>query len=440
MNILLVGHKNRLQLIEDVISRSFKSINYECLEYLRFEDTEKICGIIEKKQVDFDVILYTGEVPYQYIKSRLKPVISSSFLAKDKVALLIILFRILKKDESNIKRVSFDTYNKELINHVYRELGFDIKTLKLKFCNVKSGGEENTDKIFEFHKSNYESGKITCCVTALNNIYERLKVEKIPCYILNPSNEIIKRTLEKLMLKYMAKINKRTKIIVISIYIDYPHDHSITNTNEYQSFKIRSKVADKVYLFVHRIQAAVVHESSNQFILFSTKELLESATDNYKSIELLHHISKEYASNISIGIGHGITAREAKYNATLGMNKAKSHNQNTAYVICEGEEIIGPITQYKTSDNNKIMRDVMYEAISTKTGISAIKVFKMHVMIEKYQKNTFISKEFADELTLSIRSINKIITKLEDANLVEIIGHKYKGNSGRPSRLIKLLF
>ena len=72
-----------------------------------------------------------------------------------------------------------------------------------------------------------------------------------------------------------------------------------------------------------RSKATVVEVSYNTYLLFSTKNILETQTNYFKDIKLLHNISENSLNIISMGIGYGDTVQDAKYNATLGMEKPK---------------------------------------------------------------------------------------------------------------------
>lgn len=440
MKILLIGHKNRINKIEKIIETNYKNIKVESLEYSSISETDKVCSYIKEREKDIDAILFTGEVPFQLINKKIVPSVTCDFMRRDRSSVLIELLKIVRCQNIDIRKVSFDTYREELIRKIYEEIGFKNEELQLQFSPVNISEEKYIQKTFNFHYENYKNKNIDCCVTALNNVYEKLKEKSVPCYILDPSIEVIKQSVDRIQLKNLARINEKTKIVVVAIYIDYPHDNSIANRNEYQLFTIRMNVADKIYSFVQRLQAAVVEEDSNQYLIFCTKDTLESETNNYKSIEILQNISKDYASNVSIGIGHGITAREAKFSAIIGMNKAKTHGENTAYVVYEGDKIVGPITYSKSDESKQIIIDEKYNKISRETGVSINKLFTIHGMKHQYKKDSFTSKEISQELHLSIRSVNKILNQLEEKEYVKMVGKKYDGSAGRPSRLIKILF
>ncbi|MGM9535263.1 MAG: winged helix-turn-helix transcriptional regulator, partial [Intestinibacter sp.] len=189
------------------------------------------------------------------------------------------------------------------------------------------------------------------------------------------------------------------------------------------------------------IKAAVVEASSNTYLLFSTKNILELETDNFKNISLLNEIDEHSLHTVSIGIGYGSTAQDAKYNANSGMIKAKQHNKNTAYIVYENNKVEGPIMPNEidsSSDDNLI--DKKLSSISQTSGVSINTVFLLYNVVTKYKKNHFTSKELAEACNLSIRSINRIVSKLELSGYCKVVGKKIVNDTGRPSRIIQFDF
>ncbi len=440
MRLLIIGHQNRIERIKSIMMSDYGTISWESLEYSNLKQSNEIAYIIKKRQSQFDGILFTGMVPFKIINSSIIPSIPCDYIHRDRSTLLHVLLKIFTSSVYNPFSISIDSFAKDEVEEIYSELSVSPALIANEYAGKIDIKADFINDLFHFHKGRYLSGRVTCCVTALNNVYDRLAEAGIPVFLLDQSTDLIKQSIERLQLKHEAHVNDKTKIVAISIGITYPSEHSVINQNEYQLFLDRNKVSEEIYMFGQRLQAAVIQEDNNHFLLFCTKSVLENETDNYNSIAILRGMNKQIASNVSVGIGHGITAREAKYSAYLGREKATINGHNTAYVVYNGDTIIGPITESHRIKEEAEIVDKAFYMVSEKSGIGINTLFKLHGMIDMYKKDTFTSHEMAHELGVSLRSMNKILTKLEDHHFVEIVGKKVGQNAGRPSRLIKILF
>jgi hypothetical protein len=173
-------------------------------------------------------------------------------------------------------------------------------------------------------------------------------------------------------------------------------------------------------------------------MLFTTKKILESETSMYDDIYIFELIEEKTFRTVSIGIGYGGTAQDAKFNAYTSLNRAIALGGNTGYVVFENGEIKGPIKK-RLGKINKII-DKRFSDISQSTGISINTIYNIYNAAIKCNNQTFSSKEISKLCGINQRSMDRFLQKLEVYDFIEIIGKKMEGKSGRSSRIIKLKF
>ena len=252
-----------------------------------------------------------------------------------------------------------------------------------------------------------------------------------------PTKRIIIDSFQNLYLRYTAKVNTNSRVVAIFIQIDFPDDYSIISKNEYYYVKEKNKVTELIYEFANKIEAAVIEFSYNTYILISTKKILETETENYTNIDLLRAIEENSLNRISMGIGYGKTASEAKYKANEAMIKSKQcQNENVAYIIYEDGKAVGPVkSKFKKKSNVKI--DDKLTKISNITSVSVKKILLFYNAINTCKKNRFTADELAKQCDMSYRTVNRTINKLEKYGYVEVVGKHFEDGSGRPRRIIK---
>jgi len=280
---------------------------------------------------------------------------------------------------------------------------------------------------------------VSCCITALQAVYDELRLYSIPCLLLEPTANVIRETLYKLQLKYLVKVSQQSQLVAICVQIDTLNELSLLADDEYQAALNRTKVSEQVYLFAQRIQAAVIETSEKKYLLFTTAHLLENETNNVKSIDLLYAVQINTSSTVSVGIGYGKTANEAKIGANRGMLHASKKGGNLAFIVYDGKKTIGPLTNIASSkEKADHVIDEKFLRISEKVGVSINTVFKLFCIIEQYGKNEFTIKELSPLFGVTTRTMNRIVEKFEAKGYCKLIGKRIIGNAGRPSRIILL--
>lgn len=437
MKLGIVGPLEIVLKIEEVIKMEFKDIVCEKMVYNVYTETS---DMIKRKQEKLDAVLFAGYVPYEYAKSFSTPSISWESVPRHGGCITRVLL-LAALAGYNILNLSFDSYSKYFLYEAYNEIGIPSDKLNVILADDRPLDKHYLDYIYLFHKENYNTKKVECCITGVLSVYKKLLNDKIPCFCLYPTKNIIRETIAKLQLKYLLQISSQSQIVAICISIDSPNEFSVLYDNDYQFSLSKIKVLEHIYIFAEKIQAAVVDLNQGYYLLFCTKKIIEMETDNYQRIELIDSIYSNTISTISMGIGYGITAKEAKNNALYGSSVANMQGGNRAYLVCENKKLAGPIVGVKNfkdiGEESKV--DSRLLNIAEKAGVSVDSVFKLYKIIEEQKKNCFTSNELAELYNVTSRSMNRIINKLEATGYCIIIGKTNFSTLGRPSRIIKLL-
>jgi hypothetical protein len=362
------------------------------------------------------------------------------YIKKNENLLLTTLLNLSVIRNKDISYLSIDTYDQKTIDKIFKRIGLNHRE-QVAVADYDIFNQNFIHYLVNFHEEQYLSNMKTTCITSLIQVYNELKKKNIPCIHLKATNERIKDAINHLALKIQSKKDDKSQTVVIAIKIDPINEYSLINENEYQILLEKTKVTQKIYLFAQKIQASVVEVGIDQYFLFCTKSILETETNDFKKLDILTDVSNDTSSTISMGIGYGITVREAKFNAQEGMKNSQNAKGNRAYIVYNNETI-GPIaSEYQATENDQSKHlDEQYNKIAKDVTVSINTIFKLHCIIDETQKDTFTSKELSGHLDITPRSVNRILNKLEEKGYAEVIGKKMISNAGRPSRIIKLNF
>lgn len=435
MKVALLAPDSIASKVEPIVKTQMDSIE---LKIYTYNDYIEVLDILNKIQSKYDGIMFAGIISYYLAKQNIKEEVMWEYFQLHESSLLNALFQAQYFNE-NIKDLSIDTYSKSNLKQIFDMVGVNLNDTNIKLYELNLENYRNlNEEALEFHKKNLKENKNVCIVTALSKVNNELKNMNIKNYMAIPTESVIMDSFERLYLKYTAKVNKNSQLVSMFIEIDLPSEYSLISKNEYYYIREKNKVSDIVYEFGRDIEATIVEVSFNTYLLFTTKEIIERKTNNFKEISILDWISQKSLHIVSIGIGYGKTAIEAKYNSNIAMIKAKKYDENTAYVVYEDGISVGPINNVKRKKKEKIDEKIL--EIATKTNLNINKILKIYNVVDKYKIDCFTTSELSKYCGISIRSTNRMLNRLEECNYIDIVGKQFPDGAGRPKRIMKFKF
>ncbi|MHB1393770.1 MAG: hypothetical protein ACYCYE_11990 [Clostridia bacterium] len=437
MKVAVIGHPIKTNRIIKVIKKIDSAVEILSIEWFDMDQMEELIRQTKECEKKVDAIMLTGDVLFNIISREVIFTIPVEYIPKDAGALLMGLVEAQYMGYG-LESISIDSYKEELVSELYKEMGITTNKVKVKDYSNIINDDCFIDDIFSYHYDLYKSGKVSVCLTGVSDVYEMLSEKNIPVVLIHSNNQSIEIAFEKLKHKYMSRKREENDLAVLFIELDIDEDESLINENDYQVALKRFKVSDKVYLFSHCVLGAIIEVSPGNYIIITSRDALYRETENLTNIKLFDTVKNNFTSTISIGIGFGDSAREAKYNAGLGLDKSKKSGGNCAYIVYSNNRLIGPISGGKNQRETII--DDRFLKIAQKSGLSVNTIFKLDCMINRYKKNSFTIKELAQLYGISLRSMYRIIEKLENANYAIEVGVKVVDSSGRPSRIMRLIF
>ncbi|MGN1033091.1 MAG: hypothetical protein ACI4PU_06475, partial [Intestinibacter sp.] len=301
MKVALIAPLYTANVIKGIVQDNVDDVEVDFVIYDDYTEAEKIVRDIQKR---YDAIMFVGVVVYKFVKAYVKEECIWGYFPLHESSLSFAFLKAMYFNK-NIKNISIDTYSRSTIEQVYKAIGINMSDVNIMLYEVVDNSKNIADEAFNFHKRNLEKYEDVCVITALSGVKKLLDDEHIDSYMAIPTRSIIIDSFQNLYLKYTAKINKNSMLVAIFVEIDFPDAYSIISRNEYYYVKEKNKVTESIYEFANKIEAAVIEFSYNTYIMISTKEILETETENYTKIDLLKDIAENSLNKISMGIGYG---------------------------------------------------------------------------------------------------------------------------------------
>lgn len=433
MKILYVGPDMVTEKMKAVSKEYFPNLEVDSLKYQSYVEAP---GLVEKYPGKIDAVLFGGKTPFKYFEKNNKAHILCDYLPRHDTTLYRALFETNYLHKYDIGSLSVDTYDERTTKRLYKEIGVEFQADRMFFAEQKFLEEGYTDYVRQFHHENYWKNHVNCCITGLEEVYYSLKEEGIPVVFCLPSEDIMRQSLENVQMRVIAQKNSENQIVVVAVKMDMPSEYSLMKDDEYAYLAQRLKILDRLYHFNSRIEGVLVEQGRSEFMIFTTKKVIETETNNYKDIYLLDMLRDVSMINTYVGIGYGNTANKSKFNAYESIKMAQRHGGQAAYVVLEDGEVIGPVGS-SSNGRRKESFDERFYQIARETSLSANTVYKIFTNITKEGKTEFTSKELAGICGVSVRTMDRIVLKLCDAGYCEVISEKLMSKYGRPSRILR---
>lgn len=395
-----------------------------------YEDFEELRDIASKFQ-DVDVILYSGQAPYFWVKSHVKVNIPGIYIPRNGTCLYKVLFDIYRVNK-DVSSLSFDTISPRDIEETYMELNLPLSNvLTMNYDNYMS-----YDEVIAYHRDLWDRGKTSGAVTCLKKTYEELKKLGIPVYRIYPTTSIVRDSLERAMIYGKSIKLKETQLALILVRVE-DIDNMLYDSSNYR-LKIQLLNLYQIILrYGDDTNATVTKIQDTEFMIITTRGCLEEPADEFLGLSLLHAIKANTHLKITVGIGFGRTAKIAEVNARQAIRLSKENGSDCCFIVTDEGKFIGPIRDVEVT--SEPFSNANLEDVAAKLGMNVVNLSKIKASIRRLGKNEITPKELSVCMNISQRSARRILAQLEEKGAARIVGIKRMHGKGRPRLLYKIL-
>ncbi|WP_274310149.1 hypothetical protein [Solibacillus daqui] len=288
------------------------------------------------------------------------------------------------------------------------------------------------NRILDKHIQAHKSGKATLSVTTFSNIYSQLVKANIPTELITPSRETLVQFIEKIILEVSHQKLLDNKIVVGKITSD------AFNASDYHlnaGYNINLTISE-LHEFKRKYKQKFIIQQNANFIeiLISHSELM-MLSHNLKSDPVAAALNESLSFNIFVGWGIDFNIEEAHRKAHLANHEAKIQKK-CSVIINNTDQFI-----YLNSEKQQevvIENNPAVQKLSEQTGISALILNKLLLVINKKGSNEITSDDIATHLAITVRSANRMLNELEAKGIAHTISTKHEKQRGRPKKVFKV--
>lgn len=388
---------------------SFNSIKkaleeIECnKEYIFYDNLYSLGEIYKKIAHKYHGIITSGPIGYENIKKQVKITTPIYYLEISKSDLFKYLFETLKeRPDINFSRVYIDFISNEdkeyWLENVFKK---DEEPIFLPL-------DYSDSKLYENFKKNYlrlkEEKKIDYVLTRISNMLPFLDEHKIPYKFLFPSESAIRETVTLAINDIKAKKFDKNQVVFGKL-------KGQNNLKELEN---------------------IIQSSCKNCILQRDREDLNILVlkEDFLELDINSLIKSKYKKDFFIGWGNGENMNEARFYAEEALKK---NIETCGEIVCimgaDKTKILKEIDE-KKKENLEIIEKLKKLNISNERAKNLIEIFRKEKRIS--------SEELGVYLSISSRTANRILDKLEKNSLANVFIEKMK--RGRPKKIYILNF
>lgn len=439
MRIGIIGPNSTVSKVYDIITEEFPEIELlkRTTEFYELSDT--LARELQEKSL-VDGILFTGPLNFGYVSKRLSPTIPWAYIQHNRETITKGFLEASYHYHSDLKAISVDTYSTDIITELMSDMGITDFVINKPKYEINDSNLENY--FYLFHKKCYQEGKATICFTNVEHVKQPLINEGIPCVRLMPAKEIVLEKLYSLQMQILKKSQSaQDNVAVIGVMYNYNYDneHDL-GIRELEKMEYRNSFKQYIYYLAQRLDAAVFSDEVVHYYIITTREKLETIfikTNEYTN--LLNYGKHNNLCKTWIGIGIGKNTLEAKSRANMALNHTfKLYNSSNANISENGAYIVeNEFTKKAINPNNKATEELnRISILADQYGLSSETLQRMAQAVQSINKPV-TAEWLAQKMGITSRSVNRIIARLEKANIITVVG-KETSAKGRPARLLHI--
>lgn len=429
MKLGIIGARSIIDILVKIITEETNDIDIFTVETEVITETPQKTRILE---TNVDAILFTGVYNYYYtLKHLKKSKIPWSFLPHNRISAMQALLQASINLHSNLKHISLDTYDPNIIREALQTVG--INDAEIYTAAIDSEAANLNEKLFNAHSHRYQQNKEVVCLTSHEICHELLTKAGIPCLRIFPAKEIIKEQIYYLQLKHLDVSEKQGNYAVIAIHYNYIFDNEKDPAlRDWEKLRYQHEIREYVYTIAHKLQAAVFSDDIVPLFIVTSKNMLNNVfLKQQDHIKLLQFGQQLQRFRVCLGIGLGDSMLEAKAHSTMALNHAFKDIDVRAYIAKDSSENVAPAV------TTELLEKTPLKVIAEHCGFTVATLQKLNNALIK-TGNPTTAECLAEEMHMNIRSINRILSKLEDAGCVNVVSKQGHGR-GRPTRILKII-
>ncbi|MEI4771625.1 hypothetical protein WAX74_18540 [Psychrobacillus sp. FJAT-51614] len=431
--ILIFTTENSLKWVKKAEALQLENCEFV---YTIYDSLAHLHAIFLDKIQLVDGILFSGQIPYFFVKQHFSDVL-----------IPMLHFDVTQAD-----------FYRTLSEYIYKNKDFEMKRCLVDFLyeennylGIKEWTSEGDlpyifdpsirayadldvyDKIRDLHVDLWQQNNVDVCMTRLSRLPEILKPYNINLLLVVPSDRSMIMKIEAL-LKEIQLLQLIENQVVIG-HLEIAINRNNVTELEYRQMSLYKAILD---FSKQNHMSFIIHKNVLYYEIITNYTDFKSITNDMTSCQLVPFLSHELQFPVHIGWGIGHSIQEAQSHAEKASQMCAAL-ETQAYILSKEEKLIGPL-----GDKNWIQVITQYdsgiEQLSGKLNTSPLQIQKIIAVMDKLQSNILASEDLSSHLGITSRAANRILKKLEEHGAATVLMQQQKKLRGRPKKVYQIQF
>jgi hypothetical protein len=397
------------------------------------QDESEAPGLARRLMQDTEVLLLSGPLLHRIVRETVHAHIPVHYVPLTDSAVYRALFRLVRAQ--GYHNISVDTLSQKMVDKTLKETG----ELNLTAICYEGVAYPSVEELVSFHQSLFEQEKCAAAMTGVESVFQALFNLGIPTERIVPTDENITVALERALLATETRQSKEAQVVVGLINVDGFGKMVQRRTSEHEVQKMKLDIHRMLLDYVESLDGYLSHLGGDEYLFFTTRGIFERETGGYKSIPLARDAGKLLGLSLSIGIGFGRSANDAGTHARVALRQAKDAGGNACFIVREDRTYIGPLEMAAPVKHNLSLTDAALIKRAEEAGMTAAYLSKLMSNAARFGKTDYQVHELAQALSITARSVHRLVLQWVDQGLVDIVGME-KVPKGRPRQVYRFTF
>lgn len=402
------------------------------IRYFPFQTVEETVRVMQAHDEQADMWLLLEPCAYAHAKAHSasrKPLFHIPYRG---ASLFKTLCEIFYNAKLSIREISFDTVPRNDIKRGFEEM------------NIEHGDEvmanENDvqtppEVLFQYHYDLWKSGRIKAAVTCIGKVKDLLQAAGVPVYRVLPVRLSVRSMFYNMLREFDLQVVKDAQIAVQVFEFDLlTDDEKIYSTDDMYNEELQ--LTQKLIAYAKTMQGSLKAVGQGRYFLFTTRGLVKASTAGFSTIPCIEAFDSGAPQLVACGIGIGMSAAEAEFNATMALRNAKRYGKGNWMIVFDDKTITGPLGKKEQLTYSHFSEELA--AISRTTSISVATLSKIVGILEKKQERMITAQDLSQYMHVLPRSARRIIAKLEEHGIAVEAGEENPNPRGRPRKLYRM--
>ncbi|MEA4941014.1 MAG: hypothetical protein VB094_00560 [Oscillibacter sp.] len=413
------------QMSETVIKQALESM--ECtdyqLVYRAYDSQPQLGAFYQKEKARFDGLIFSGLHPYNYICNRFgKPRVPCVYIELTHRDYYRTLLQVVYHNPRlDVRRIWLDRPMIEIPwDYIFGEgirpqTDFDPRD----FYDVNS--DSIYDNLTQKYLQVYRDHQVDFIITRMNNLACVLQREGIPYTLLLPSPDTVRETVERFLQELRLQRYSDSLTVVGKIQPGQAMDSP--EAEEFHHLLRRFNMAHG--------NAAILHHAGNCFEVITSKTILENLTSSYTHSMLSEYLKQNAQKGFSIGWGVGTSITQAQQNAERALDESRRSAGHGTYLISETDQLVGPLGE-KECAALSILPGREAQLLAKLLKMSVTNAQKLLTVTQAQSSFRMDRNSLSRLLNTSVRTANRILTRMVELNAAQVVGSEQHSSAGRP--------